>query len=145
MSFKISIDDTRKAVIALNGFVPKAQLQTIGTLCRGEEGDFFRGKLLEYAERVATIPKTYEQDGKGDDAIVYLHYFGGSADWWITEKDMEAEQHQAFGYADLFGDGQCAELGYISLVEVCDLSGVELDLHWTPKPLREIKEGRADL
>ena len=142
MTFKISIEDTHKAVTALRGFVPYAQLDLIGMLCRGEEGDFFRSKLVEYAERVATMPHTYQQDGKGDDALVYLHYFGGSADWWITEKDMEVEQHQAFGYADLFGDGQCAELGYISLVELCGIAGVELDLHWTPKTLREVKADR---
>ena len=29
-------------------------------------------------------------------AVVYLYYFKGSADWYITEKDMEDEQLQAF-------------------------------------------------
>lgn len=43
----------------------------------------------------------YEQDGKGEEAIVTLHYFRGGMDWFITEKDMEPEQHQAFGLADL--------------------------------------------
>ena len=73
-----------------------------------------------------------------DDAIVYLHYFKGNMDWYITEKDMiEEEQNQAFGYADLgLGFG---ELGYISLIELAE-NGVELDLHWTPKTLREVKE-----
>ena len=134
--FKISTEATSVAVKALHGFIPSAQLEVMGTLSRGEEGDFFRGKFIEYAERVANMPKTYEQDGKGDDAVVYLHYFAGSADWYITEKDMEAEQHQAFGLADL---GYGGELGYISLVELCGIRSVELDLHWTPKTLGAVK------
>ena len=136
MTFSISIEDTTKAVNALRGFVPSHQLNLIGSLCRGEEGDFFRGKLIEYAERVALMPKTYEQDGKGDDAVAYLHYFSGGADWWITEKDMEDEQRQAFGLADL---GYGGEIGYISLVELCTSEAVELDLHWTRATLGEIK------
>ncbi len=82
------------------------------------------------------MPKTYEQDGKGDDAVVYLHYFRGDMDWYITEKDMEAEQHQAFGLADL-GMG-FPELGYINISELID-NNVELDLYWEPKTLREVK------
>ena len=141
MSFNISTKDAHQAVTALRGFVPRVQLDTIGTLCRGEEGDFFRGKLIEYAKRVATMPKTYEQDGKGDDAVAYLHYFSGGCDWWITEKDMEAEQHQAFGLADL---GYGGEVGYVSLIELCGIASIELDLHWTPKTLGEIKAGRSE-
>ncbi len=135
MTFQISIEETHAAAKALRGFVPAAQLGVIGTMCRGEEGDFFRAKMIEYAERIATMPKTYEQDGKGNEAVAYLHYFSGAADWWITEKDMETEQRQAFGYVDL---GYGGELGYVSLVELCGVATVELDLHWTPKTLREI-------
>lgn len=140
MTFKISIEATTEAVKTLRGFIPARQLEFMGDCCRGEEGDYFRGKFLEYAERVSAMPKTYEQDGKGDDAIVYLHYFVGSCDWYITERDMEAEQHQAFGLADL---GYGGELGYISLAELCGISSVELDLHFTPTTLREIKAKKA--
>lgn len=35
----------------------------------------------------ATTPDLYEQDGKGDAAIVYAHYFVGGCDWLITEYD----------------------------------------------------------
>ncbi len=136
MAYQVSLDTTSKAIAALRGFVPFAQLAVIGDCCRGEEGYFFRAKMLEYAERVHNMPQTYEQDGKGDDAVVYLHYFSGGADWWITEKDMEAEQRQAFGYVDL---GYGGELGYISLVEICETPSIELDLHWTPKTLRDVK------
>ena len=86
------------------------------------------------------MPKTYEQDGLGEEAVVHLHYFTGSADWWITEKDSDPDgegQVQAFGLADLFQDG--GELGYISLVEIL-AAGAELDLHWTPKPLAHARK-----
>ena len=121
------------------GFIPYAQFKTMTQLCRGEEGDHFRDKFQEYAERFATMPKTYEQDGMGDNAVAHLHYFTGSADWYITERDMEAEQHQAFGWADL---GYGGELGYISLVEICQHPSVDLDLYFAPAALAEIKAGQ---
>ena len=105
----------------------------------GEEGEFFREKIAEYAERFLTMPKVYEQDGKGDEAVAYLHYFTGGMDWYITERDTIEIQDQAFGLADL---GCGAELGYISIVELIQ-NGVELDLHWEPKTLGAIKGGAS--
>lgn len=122
------------AVRSLGRFIGHAQLSTLADACRGEERQWFKAKLIEMAERVNTMPKTYEQDGKGDDAIVYLHYFHPAGDWYITERDMEAEQLQAFGLADL----GFPELGYISIQEIVD-NGGELDIHFEPKPLREVR------
>jgi len=116
---------------------------------RGEEGKWFEEKLSELAHIISgEIPQTGETDGQGDDAIAWLHYFaGGQASWYITEKDRGAAddsseqfQSQAFGLADLFGDG--GELGYISIPEILAAGG-ELDLHWQPKPLREIVKLQA--
>lgn len=137
MTSKILQDADRlyKATRALHPFISAAQLQIIGDGCRGEEKAFFKAKLVEMGERVSTMPKTYEQDGKGDQAVVYLHYFHGGADWYITERDMEDEQLQAFGYADL---GYGGELGYISIEELV-ANGVELDCYWTPRTLAEVK------
>lgn len=105
---------------------------------RGEEKEFFVAKLSEYAQRIQEMPQVYEQDGKGDEAIVYLHYFKGGSDWYILEKDTESGQNQAFGYAVLNGDTDNAELSYISIAELVSY-GVELDLYWTPQPLRKVK------
>lgn len=118
-------------------FVSRNQIiaLTLGAVS-GEESDFFIEKGLEMAEIFKTMPKTYEQDGKGNDAVVYLHYFRGNMDWYITERDMETDQLQAFGLADL-GMG-FPELGYISIQELIE-NGIELDLYWTPKTLREVK------
>ena len=131
-----------QAAQALQEFIGRRQLSTMKQLCRGEEGQFFIEKLVQLADLVAKMPKTYEQQDLGDKAIVSLHYFaGGQANWWITEKDKgdpdEPGQLQAFGLADLFGDG--GELGYISIVELLACNA-ELDLYFTPKTLAEVRQ-----
>jgi len=128
------------ALTALQGFISVGQLRTITSGCRGEEGAYFRDKLSEYGERITAMPKTYEQEGLGDEAVVSLHYFTGSCDWYITERDVDTDgegQIQAFGYANL-GDDECAELGYISIPEILSC-GAELDLHFTPCTLGQVR------
>lgn len=122
-------------IARIRKFVGPAQLAAIGEGLEGEESKHFERKLEELTELFSTMPHTYQQDGKGDDAVVHLHYFLGGMDWYITERDMEVDQFQAFGYADL---GYGGELGYISIQELID-NGVELDLYWEPKTLREVK------
>ena len=125
---------------ALRHFIGRRQLAAIIDGATGEESEWFRAKIGELFETVQTMPKSYETEGQGMRAIARLRYFaGGSAAWLITERDAGApgdstpgEQHQAFGHADLFGDG--GELGYISIAEII-AEGGELDLHFTPKPL----------
>jgi len=124
------------ALQQMRGFIGKSQLHAIDQGVWGEERQFFYDKLVEIAQIITTMPVTYQTDGQGLDAVVQLHYFTAGADFYITERDCEAEQLQAFGKADLFGDG--GEIGYISLVEILEC-GAELDLHWTPKTLAEIK------
>lgn len=128
--------DAATALHSLRGFIGKSQLHAIGQGCWGGERQYFYDKLVEMAGIVTRMPRTYEQDGLGDRAIAHLHYFKGSCDWYITEKDSEPDgQHQAFGLANL---GYGGELGYISIVELVDLD-VELDLYFTPCSLAEIK------
>ena len=125
----------------LRNFVSESQMSALGDLCYGEERHFFIEKLVDLGRTISAMPKTGETDGQGDDAIVHLHYFLGNMDWFITEKDMILdEQYQAFGLADL-GMGY-PELGYISIEEIT-AAGAELDLYWTPKSLREVKEERS--
>lgn len=125
------------AVGTMRRFIGASQIKCMMDGIRGEEGEFFIQKFLDLAKLVETMPKTYEQDGLGESAVVFLHYFRGSADWWITERDQEAAQWQAFGLADLYGDG--GEIGYISIVELIRC-GVELDLYWKPKTLGECRK-----
>jgi hypothetical protein len=131
-----TIENATKAVRSLQGFIGPSQLSCIGTACRGEERDWFKAKLVELANLVQAMPKTYEQDGKGDQAIAYLHYFTAGCDWYITEKDSAQEQHQAYGVANI---GYGPEKGYVSLVEIL-AAGAELDLHFPPMTLAEIEK-----
>jgi hypothetical protein len=135
-----------KALKKLAGFIGKSQLATVKDCLKGEEGQWFMEKMEELDAIVESMPVTYGQNGKGDDAICYLHYFVGGYDAYITEKDMEeaedpAEaQWQAFGFvrfAHMPGDGS---LGYICLPEILG-NRAELDFHFTPKTLREVKRG----
>lgn len=136
-----TIKDVTAALPTLRQFISPVQLSVLGSNCRGPEGQFFKDKLCDLAKLFQTMPKTYEQDGKGDKAVASLHYFNGGADWYITEKDVDSDgegQIQAFGLCNL---GYGAELGYVSIVELIE-NGVELDLHFTPCTLAEIKAKR---
>jgi len=112
-------------------FMNNAQKQIV------KNSDEFDDIINELGETITNMPTTGETDGQGKDAIAYLHYFKGGSDWYITEKDIEKKQYQAFGYAVLNGDYQFAEFGYISIEELKEM-GVELDFHWTPKSINEI-------
>jgi hypothetical protein len=129
-----------EAAATLSRFMGDAQMLALSEACAGEEAEYFVTMLILLATRIDTMPRTYDQDGKGDDAIAYLHYFVGGCDWYITERDMNEEQLQAFGLCDL-GMG-FPEIGYVSLPEIT-AAGAELDLHWTPKPLKVIKKANG--
>ncbi len=126
----------------------RSQRMAIAQVIRGEEGDYFAELLANLKGWIEKMPKTYET-GRQDveNKVVHLHYFGGSVDAWIVERDVgdsfvQAEigpQHQAFGPITLCGEsiGE-SEWGYISIQELID-NGIELDLYWTPKPVKEVK------
>lgn len=122
----------------LRRFIGPAQMAAMLEGLHCEERNFFFGKLIEIDARIAAMPATYATDGQGDDAIVHLHYFTGGCDWYITEKDSENAQHQAFGLACIHE----SELGYISIVELLRCRA-ELDLHFTPTTLATIRQKRA--
>lgn len=130
----------RKSVLAtieaVRPFVPVLQLKTLVSGLRGEEREYFRGALRDLEKTIETMPATYGQDGLGEDAVVHLHYFFGGCDWWITEKDIEGGIDQAFGLVDL---GHGPELGYISIAELVESRSMDIDLHWTPITLAQVK------
>jgi hypothetical protein len=141
---KTKHEATEAIKTALREFMPSSQIRVIANEMRGEEGQFYINKACELVEMIKSMPKTYEQDGKGDQAIAYLHYFRGSMDWYITEKDAgspeDNRQVQAFGLADL---GYGGELGYISIVELLE-NQIELDIYFAPTPLENIEKDRAE-
>ena len=134
----IDCDRNAERLALLRQFIGPFQMAALQSALRGEERAFFVDKLTEIAQRIATMPATYATDGQGDQAIAHLHYFTGGCDWYITEKDCEDAQHQAFGLACIHED----ELGYISIVELLRCRA-ELDLHFTPTTLATIRQKRA--
>lgn len=127
---------------SLRPFLPPVQFETLRQLIssRMEEHEFFRRKVAELAKRVDQIPAIYAQDGKGDEAVVYLHYFRGSANYWVTEIDRNYEPRriEAFGLANLYGGAEDAELGYFDIVELAQ-HGFELDLYFEPRTLAQLR------
>lgn len=117
-------------------FIPVAQFKTMAAGLRGEERAFFREAFRDLETTIAAMPVTYQQSELGDDAVVHLHYFMGGADWWVTEKDMDGGTPQAFGLVDL---GHGPELGYISIDELVRVRGMNVDLHWKPVTLAQLK------
>jgi hypothetical protein len=125
---------------ALSPYVSRIQMHLL-TWAAGNEFDeheYFIEKISEYAARVRSMPVTYQQDAKGEEAIAYLHYFHGDSHWYITEKDKDGGIDQAFGLVILNGDTQNAELGYISIREIVQC-GVELDLNFEPTCIGDIR------
>lgn len=129
----------RKSVLAtieaVRPFIPRSQYLVMKSALRGEERGFFREAFRDLEKTIDSMPVTYGQDGKGEEAVIYLHYFYGGADWWITEKDIEGGIDQAFGLVDL---GHGPELGYISIRELVGMAGVNVDLHWEPKTIGQV-------
>ncbi len=78
------------------------------------------------------LPKLYEQDSKGLNAIAYVKFFTPDSNWtwYVTEFD---------GIDTFFGlvDGFEKELGYFSLIELESIRGplglkIERDLYYKP-------------
>lgn len=88
---------------------------------------------------VKGIPNLYGQDGKGDDAIVYLKFFLHGFTWFLTELDLETGE--AFGYVhNAQGD---SELGYFSMTELANthhICSVERDKFFKKRTLGEVKK-----
>jgi hypothetical protein len=131
----------------LKPFISPVQLEHLGKMYRTEEKEFFIELVNGLAERITNMPATYEtEDIPTKEKIVYLHYFSGSSDWYIVEKDKGSKddavpgiQNQAFGYSILNGDKMNAEWGYISIEELRQMN-VELDFYWDPKKFSDIFE-----
>jgi len=93
-------------------------------------------------QRLDQIPRLYDtEETPLADKLIYLHFFIGSCDWYITEYDGE---DIFFGYAMLGGDPVNAEWGYISFSELQNIKlgfveiDCELEEYWKIVPAKEI-------
>ncbi len=139
--------DNAQDLIILTPFMPEDELKTIWHCSQhGEEQEYFKTMLATQAAIIEGMPQTDENDSSGDQMIAFLHYFGPSYDAYIFEKDAGSpdagQQIQAFGWTRFAHMPECAELGYISIQELIE-NGIELDLHYTPMTLKEIKANYA--
>lgn len=113
----------------IQDFIPFYQLITLRELRQGEEGEFFRNKIKESVE----IPGYCGQDGKGKEAICYLHFFNSGEDFWATEAWAELGRITLFGW---FKGRMDNELAYISMPDL-EERGMEIDLYFSPKTVKE--------
>jgi len=86
-----------------------------------------------------SIPKLYEQENKGEEAIAHIKLFDPCSNWtwYVTEFD---------GVDEFFGlvRGFETELGYFSLKELQEYEGplgigIERDIWFNPCSLKDIK------
>jgi len=106
-----------------------------------------RGMKLLTQEMREQLPPLYGQESKGGKAVAYLRLFTPDSSWtWhLTEGSPIKDESGAEVDYHFFGlvEGQCKELGYVSLKELEEVCGpmglpIERDLHWQPKMLEEI-------
>jgi hypothetical protein len=101
-----------------------------------KESGSYKSRVLDLGTLISSMPVTGDTEKLGDSATVQLHYFIGSWDYYITEKDIDGGVDQAFG---VVVNDYGTEYGYISIKEICKV-GAELDLHWQPKTLGKLIE-----
>ncbi len=87
---------------------------------------------------IKKLPRLYEQEGMGIDAIAYVKFFTpwSSWTWYATEFDGE---DIFFGLVD----GSEKEMGYFSLSElrsICEPNGlkIERDFYFKPTSIRRL-------
>lgn len=95
-------------------------------------------KLLTQ-EILESLPALYSQDGKGVDAIAHVKFFTPDGNWTWFATEYDPAEGMFFGLVR----GLEEELGYFSLAELELARGplglpIERDLHFRPKPLKEV-------
>jgi hypothetical protein len=118
-----------------NVLMPHSQSMAVRSITDIDEG---RDAIANLLQALKDIPKLYAQDEKGKNAIAYMHYFGPSSDWYITEFDPNT--NEAFGYVILNGDCQNSEFGYIDVQQFKKHPSINLDQYWKYKTINEILE-----
>lgn len=113
---------------------PLAEMAAIKEITNGN----FIKAFANIRQAIEDVPPLYAQEEEADP-IVYLHYFGGSHDFYITEYSETAPDgcdNLAYGVTAVYGEH---EYGYISINELKQIAVINLDLHFTPCRLSEIK------
>ena len=76
---------TQDKLTVFRQFVGAAQRAALYDAIGGEERAFFKAKVQEVMHLIDTMPKTYEQEGMGGAALVWL---GGAAYLFLTHQTL---------------------------------------------------------
>lgn len=112
-------------------FVPKKQMAVMLEELQGANGVAMASLISKLRKTIESLPPIYE-----GNKTAYLRYYADDWNWYIMERDLTDEQHQAFGLVD----GFCRELGYINIHELRNMPLVQLDLNFEPILLAESQE-----
>ena len=117
--------------------IPSQQIQFLNEI---EDPLESRDMLSNVVKAYQHIPSLYKQDGKGNNAVAYLHYFVGGIDWWVTEYDRSTGK--MFGLSNLNNDWT---LGYFDVSffkdnELSPFQKPELDFYFKYQTINEILE-----
>ena len=86
-----------------------------------------------------SLPALYSQDGKGEEALAVVKFFHPMSNWTWYATEYDPETRIFFGLVV----GHERELGNFSLDELESVKvrglGIERDLNWSPRPLKECK------
>lgn len=129
------------ASLLVKPFLSTKQNSFLMAQCNGEAQKLAINKLNAIAQIIDDMPKSFEQVGKGDQAIAYLHYSTDDSDWFITEKNADGYIGEAFGYTILNGRQHFSDPNGKGLVSIFEITrhGAELDLEFTPCTIAEVK------
>jgi hypothetical protein len=83
-------DLLEKRKLNLKQFIGKGQLAALREACCGEEGKYFRAMVSELKNKIAAMPKTYETDGQGDDAVAVRRCIALAPSWALVKVEDEA-------------------------------------------------------
>ena len=132
-----SVNDPAQVLATYMGHPQWVVLQSL--MDGSEESGFFKEIAAHLRRSGEAMPAAGGQRLDEEAPMVYLHYFLGASDVWVLEKAEGGGVEQVFAFSLLNGDHQMAELGYVDLSELL-LVGFELDFHFEPKPLSEVRE-----
>ena len=106
--------------------IPPSQYRFTLELTKGEEGDFYKGKLKEIAETYRKINTDNELINENGTHNVGFRYFLGNTEIYLSEIDSDGI---GFGYSILNGDLQMSEWGSTTLEEILNIPYIEMDYH----------------
>lgn len=130
--------------IIVSQWMSPAQYNVLSLCKRGEESAAFQEIERRLIDNIQKCPTTYQQDGLGDNAIVFLHYFNSNNDYYIFEtdvgcKDNSPNQFQSQMMALKKEGNNDFRYGYIGLSTLLRM-GCELDFYFKPQKIADIKQ-----